>query len=456
MSKHTIYYKNIPVADCTSSGKFSLYNDLPTGTEEFVKVLYPRLRNFLKGSLPEGWRSLTLLRHARSTNWSYETPICKRVANMLAETCSIKQNKYSVVDLASMLDEFTCDISIDRQDHRTFAPIPDEVSSAVKLNNRISDEEYYLYSSKRSTVPRQISFSGFWDKFTAVLEEGPEEPVLRECDRQKEVGNVIVNVKGNPFEYLGVNEAFCTGLAEKCGIDVPRHWTVVLIPNLPSKSKYWRDKFARKHYVSERFGIHRGEDGCVERDLIFNTDILLGIRRFEYCSISDYCSISSEDYISFMRSLLSEEDIQKFLRAYLYGFVIGNNNMHVNNFSVRYTGSGYALTPIYGMISYKSLYQHAEDIALSVSGKKKVTSKAFAKLMLDNGLSRNDIAEMCEMVMDNLDSTALKYIDMNNDKEQSIYTEIRKYAESRCTEMLHSRCLKKKYSKEEQCLEISR
>lgn len=229
------------------------------------------------------------------------------------------------------------------------------------------------------------------------------------------------------------------------GIEVPRHWTVVSIPNLPEGETYWPDELTReltrKYYVSERFGIHRGEDGCVKRDLIFNTDILLGVRRF------DYCPISSEDYISFMKTLLSGKDIQKFLRAYLFGFIIGNNNMHVNNFSVRYAGSGYALMPIYGMASYKSLYQHEADIALPVSGKSKVTSKAFAKLMLDSGLPRNDIAEMREMVMDNLDSTASEYIDMDNDKEQLIYTEIRKYAESRCKKM--ARCIaSKKHSRE--------
>ena len=111
--------------------------------------------------------------------------------------------------------------------------------------------------------------------------------------------------------------------------------------------------------------------------------------------------------------------------------------------------------PIYGMASYKTYYPEEINIALPVAGKRKVTSKAFAKLMLDSGLPRNDIAEMGEMVMDNLDSTASEYIDKNNDKEQSIYTEIRKYAESRCTEMLHSRYLKKKHSKEEQYLAIS-
>ena len=422
MSKHTIYYKNIPVADCTSSDKFSLYNDLPAGTEEFVKVLYPRLKDFLRDSLPKGGR-YGILTH------------------MLAKKYHKKQ---SVINLAALLDEFTCDISIDRPDHRTFTPIPDEVSCAVKLNNRIPYEEYHLLSSKQYTVPRQISFSGYWNKFTAVLEEGPGGLILRECDRQKEVGNVII--KKN--EFSGVNEAFCTGLAGKCGIEVPRHWTVVSIPNLPEGETYWPDELTReltrKYYVSERFGIYRGEDGCVKRDLIFNTDILLGVRRF------DNCPISSEDYISFMKTLLSGKDIQKFLRAYLFGFIIGNNNMHVNNFSVRYTGSGYALMPIYGMASYKSLYQHEADIALPVSGKSKVTSKAFAKLMLDNGLPRNDIAEMCEMIMDNLDSTASEYIDMDNDKEQLIYTEIRKYAESRCTKMLHSRCLMKKHSKEQE------
>lgn len=413
MPKHTIFYKNIPVADCNSSGKLNLYNDLPAEAGEFVRVLYPRLMNFLKGNLPDGRRY-----------------------GMLTRMC---RKNYGVIDLAAMLDEFTCDISIDRPDRRSFSPVPSKILSNAKLENYIPDKEYDLITGKRSTVSRQISFSGYWDKFTAVLEEGPEGAVLRECDRQKEAGNVIIKVQELP--YKGVNEAFCTGLAEKCGIKVPRRWTV-------STPEQGGGGFVRKHYITERFGIHRGGDGCVERDIIFDIGILLGE------TISGIRSISSEDYFKFMRSLLSDKDMQKFLRAYLYGFIIGNCDMHVKNFSVRYTGSGYALTPIYDIASDKGLCRH-EDITLPVVGKVNVASEAFAKLMLDNGLPHNDIAEMCDMVMDNIEQTAEEYFDSNCVGEGVVYDRIRKYAETRCMEMLHSRYLKKKHSKEEQYLEIS-
>ena len=66
--------------------------------------------------------------------------------------------------------------------------------------------------------------------------------------------------------------------------------------------------------------------------------------------------------------------------------------------------------------------------------------------MLDNGLPHNDIAEMCDMVMDNIEQTAEEYFDSNCVGEGVVYDRIRKYAETRCMEML--RCVALQHSEE--------
>ena len=136
-----------------------------------------------------------------------------------------------------------------------------------------------------------------------------------------------------------------------------------------------------------------------------------------------------------MRSLLSEEDMQRFMDAYLFGFLIGNSDMHVKNFSVKYSKDRFALTPIYDIVSFKS-YGMRDDIALSVGGKNNVTSKAFFEFLTQQGMPAYRVADMCEAIMDNIEETAQKYIDLQNSEENRLYNYIREYTEKRCFEII--------------------
>lgn len=402
--RHTIYYENIPIADyCTINDikprdPHEIFNDnidrfdSPEEADEFVRTIFSNLFSFIKGNLPEGIRYQSLAEQTGGTD---------------------------ILRMAAYLDEFSGDISIDRCDVRKFSVVPEIIRSGDKINNIIPLSEYRFTSSERASGSRPSSFAGYFDKFTAVLEDGTDGAVLRESNWREEVGNVIVKPQGDRFPYIAVNEAFCTGLAGKCGLEVPRVWLV-----------YADDGWSwKKHFVTERFGAHSSENGSVVRDLIFDTGILLGD------TVLDNYSISSEDYFDFMRSLLSEEDMQRFMDAYLFGFVIGNSDMHIKNFSVKYSKGRFALTPIYDIVSFKS-YGMRDDIALSVGGKNNVTSKVFFDFITQQGMPACRASDMCKAIMDNIEETAREYIDLQNFEENRLYKYIREYTEKRCSEII--------------------
>ena len=402
--RHTIYYENIPIADyCTINDikprdPHEIFIDnidrfgSPEEADEFVRTIFSNLFSFIKGNLPEGIRYQSLAEQTGGTD---------------------------ILRMAAYLDEFSGDISIDRCDVRKFSAVPEIIRSGDKINNIIALSEYRFTSSERASGSRPSSFAGYFDKFTAVLEDGTDGAVLRESNWREEVGNVIVKPQGDRFPYIAVNEAFCTGLAGKCGLEVPRVWLV-----------YADDGWSwKKHFVTERFGAHSSENGSVVRDLIFDTGILLGD------TVLDNYSISSEDYFDFMRSLLSEEDMQRFMDAYLFGFVIGNSDMHIKNFSVKYSKGRFALARIYDIVSFKS-YGMRDDIALSVGGKNNVTSKAFFDFITQQGMPACRVSDMCKAIMDNIEETAREYIDLQNFEENRLYKYIREYTEKRCSEII--------------------
>lgn len=410
--RHTIYYENIPIADyCTINDikprdphEIFINNvdrfDSPEEAEAFVQVVLPYLYNFIKGNLPGGVRYQSLTEQVGGID---------------------------ILAMAAQLDEFTGDVTIDKCDTRNFISVPKTVKNKRGVKDLIPQSEYKFSTSERSSGVRPCSFAGYFDKFTAVLEDTPEGVVLRESDWREEIGNVIVKPQGDRFPYIAVNEAFCTGLAGKCGIKVPRRWLV-----------YADDGWSwKKHFVTERFGVHSSENGSIVRDLIFDTGILLGD------TVLDNYSISSEDYFDFMRSLLSDEDMQRFMDAYLYGFLIGNNDMHVKNFSVRQVGSGYALTPIYDMVSYKP-YGIRADIALSIRGRNSITSREFLEFITQHGMPIQRAYNLCNTVMYHFEDAAQDYIDMDDVGERRLYNHILEYAERRCSEMM-GLCLSRPY-----------
>ena len=415
--RHIIYYKEIPVGEYDSIADLRLYSpadiyldnadkfDDEGIMQDSIETVIANLHTFLSGNLPQGIRYKILTEKMQSTG---------------------------LLDLIKGIDEFSGDISIDKADKRTYMAVPEHISAGPGLLCSVPGEDFMITSSDRGRGERPSSMSGYFDKFTAVLEDTSDGPTLRKTEWKDEVGNVIVKPQGEYFPLIALNEALCISLAGACGMDVMRSWTVSAEAGFEKKI----------HFVTERFGVNKTPEGTVSRDLIFDTGMLLA------GNIKDHYSISSEKYFDFMREILPDEDMKKFMKAYLFGYITGNSDMHVKNFSVRYTTEGFRLMPFYDLVSYKP-YGNKNDLALTIGGREFVSEKKFIDFMAKQGMPEDEILKMAASVEDNFDPTAKKYTDICDIRGTTLIASIRDFAVKRCTAINREIALKRDMPREE-------
>jgi len=72
------------------------------------------------------------------------------------------------------------------------------------------------------------------------------------------------------------------------------------------------------------------------------------------------------------------QDKLRFFEIILFNFVIGNNDMHLKNFSMWLTDIGWVLSPAYDLLNVKIILpKDDEDLALMLGGKKKNFNKEY-------------------------------------------------------------------------------
>lgn len=101
-----------------------------------------------------------------------------------------------------------------------------------------------------------------------------------------------------------------------------------------------------------------------------------------------------------------------FFELTLFSFLIGNNDMHLKNFSMIESQTGWVLAPAYDLLNASILNpEDEEELALTVFGKKKKLKKEhFVKLGIDLGLSDKQIMGAFKRIEKNIPK-ALKWID---------------------------------------------
>lgn len=71
-------------------------------------------------------------------------------------------------------------------------------------------------------------------------------------------------------------------------------------------------------------------------------------------------------------------DKLRFFEAAVFNYVIGNNDMHLKNFSMVLSDMGWVLSPFYDLINVKIILpKDTEDIALLLGGKKENFNKGY-------------------------------------------------------------------------------
>lgn len=199
--------------------------------------------------------------------------------------------------------------------------------------------EAWFEPHTRERAAARYSFSGAQDKFTAVLEKTASGAhVLRTADRNRELGNVIVKPYSFTYPFQPENEYFCMRVLELCGFGTAR--TALFRARVPGGME-------RLHLCCERFDLER-ELGRPHRKTVRQVAQLMDLPAV---SGGKY-SITTEELFGFLRERLSGRDMMEFSMGYVFGYILGNGDMHAKNFSAFVAPDGTCtLTPFYDMVN---------------------------------------------------------------------------------------------------------
>lgn len=192
-------------------------------------------------------------------------------------------------------------------------------------------------------------------------------------------GHYILKPQSEYYPELPENEALTMSLATTIGLEVPVHGLVYSEDN---SMTYFIKRF-------DRAGHHKK---IAQEDFAQ----LLGLdRQTKYES-------SMEKVVSVIASFCTFPKIEfiKLFKLTLFNFLIGNEDMHLKNFSLITRGQKITLSPVYDLLNSSIAMGNArEEMALPLNGKKNNIQKRdfldyFAMQRL--GLNQNIVTEVME------------------------------------------------------------
>ncbi len=192
----------------------------------------------------------------------------------------------------------------------------------------------------------KMSVQGVQTKLSAVLKI--KEQCFEIVDNK---GTYILKTQGSLYPELPENEALTMSLAATIGLEVPIHGLVYAKDN---SMTYFIKRFDRlpknKKVAVEDFAQLLGMD----RDTKYKSSMeqVAGV-------ISTYCTYPIIEFV-------------KLLKLTLFNFLVGNEDMHLKNFSLISHNEIVSLSPSYDLINTTIAQgKSAEEIALPLDGKKK-------------------------------------------------------------------------------------
>jgi len=205
--------------------------------------------------------------------------------------------------------------------------------------------------------PLRFSLAGIQTKFSATFVQQrltiPMEGIG---------GSWIVKLPVNAFPRLPENEYNVMLLASAIGLDVPETRLISLdeIEGLPRSLPALRADEPRIAYVIRRFD--RTADGRVHGE--------------DFNQIADakpddkYDGKASHWVANVTQQLCPSEDVDSVIRRLIFGVCIGNNDMHLKNWSVLYVdGRTARLSPLYDYVCTREYYPEG-GLALTIGGER--------------------------------------------------------------------------------------
>jgi len=188
-------------------------------------------------------------------------------------------------------------------------------------------------------------------------------------------GNYIFKPPSNDFPEMPANEHLTMRIAESFGIQT--------VP-----SSLIRLQSGELSYITMR--IDRKENGEKKHMLDM----------FQITEAYDKYKSSSEKIGKALGNYSSNTMLDKlfFFELTLFSFLMGNNDMHLKNFSMVETGTGWSLAPAYDLLNAAIVNpEDKEEMALTLNGRKNRLEKIDFEHLGDNlGLTSKQIASVFE------------------------------------------------------------
>jgi len=212
-----------------------------------------------------------------------------------------------------------------------------------------SADEQRLEAAKRAT---KMSIQGVQPKLSAILNIKQSKFEIVDIK-----GKYILKPQHHIYPQLPENEDLTMKMASKCGIDTPIHGMVY---SKDGTLTYFIKRYDR---VGKNSKLHVEDFAQLAgqmRDTKYNYTIEKLIKL-----IDDYCTFPQIEKI-------------KFFKRFLFNFLIGNEDMHLKNYSIISQNDKIELCPAYDFLNSSIvLGKDIEETALSIKGKKKSLNKSI-------------------------------------------------------------------------------
>ena len=254
-------------------------------------------------------------------------------------------------------------------------------------NNRYSDEglkllspglktlkdlEYTADEQRKEAYNRasKMSIQGVQPKLSAVLSFKKEKFEI--VDKG---GKYILKPQHNIFQEMPENEDLTMRLASEIGLEIPQHG---LIWSKDNSLTYFIKRFDRKGHNDKVAVEDFAQLAGLNRDTKYEYSMEKIVKL-----IDSYCTFPAIEKI-------------KLFKLTLFNYLIGNEDMHLKNFSIITQDGRSSLSPCYDLVNSTIEYKkQVEEIALPLKGKK-------------NKLTRNQLInyfgnEICELTDKSID-----------------------------------------------------
>jgi serine/threonine-protein kinase HipA len=208
----------------------------------------------------------------------------------------------------------------------------------------------------KQVVERSVAVPGVQPKLSmSMIKEKSDGPENRLTVVGALGGNYIFKPPSDHFPEMPENEHVTMRIAEAFGIKVV-------------ESSLIRLQSGELSYITKRI------DRTVKGEKIHMLDFFQITEAFDKYK-------SSMEKVGKALQLHSENtflDLLSFFELTLFSFITGNNDMHLKNFSMIKTRSGWALAPAYDLLNVCIANpEDKEELALTLGGKKKKLTRAY-------------------------------------------------------------------------------